>query len=50
MPILFMALIALGVFLVMGVMVFYAAYAEAHTPHPDQTAPPDAAQHVPHRV
>lgn len=33
MPILFMALIALAVFLVMGLMLFYAAYAEAHTPH-----------------
>ena len=32
MPILFMALIALVVFLGMGVMLFYAAYAEAHTP------------------
>ena len=28
MPILFMALMALGVFLVMGLMLFYAAYAE----------------------
>jgi hypothetical protein len=32
MPILFMALIALAIFLIMGAMVFYAAYAEAHTP------------------
>ena len=31
MPILFMALIALAIFLVMGGMVFYAAWAEAHT-------------------
>lgn len=30
MPILFMALMALGVFLVMGLMLFYAAYAEGH--------------------
>lgn len=35
MPILFMALIALAVFLVMGGMVFYAAWAEARTPHKD---------------
>jgi hypothetical protein len=35
MPILFMALIALGVFLAMGLMLFYAAYAEAHTQHKD---------------
>jgi hypothetical protein len=33
MPILIMALLALGVFLVMGLMLFYAAYKEAHTPH-----------------
>jgi hypothetical protein len=33
MPILFMALLALLLFLVMGGMVFYAAYAESHTPH-----------------
>lgn len=38
MPILFMALIALAVFLVMGLMLFYAAYAEAHTPHKRQSA------------
>jgi len=38
MPILFMALIALAVFLVMGGMLFYAAYAESHTPHKDQSA------------
>lgn len=38
MPILFMALIALAVFLVMGLMLFYAAYAEAHTPHKNQSA------------
>ena len=34
MPILFMALSALLIFLVMGFMLFYAAYAESHTPHP----------------
>ena len=34
MPILIMALLALGVFLVMGLMLFYAAFKEAHTPHP----------------
>ncbi len=33
MPILFMALIALAVFLVMGLMLFYAAYAEARQVH-----------------
>ena len=38
MPILFMALIALGVFLAMGLMLFYAAYAEANTPHKDDAA------------
>jgi hypothetical protein len=31
MPIFFMALIALGTFLVMGLMLFYAAYAETRT-------------------
>ncbi len=40
MPILFMALIALAVFLVMGGMVFYAAYAESHTPHPNELSKP----------
>ena len=34
MPILILALLALSVFLVMGLMLFYAAYKEAHTPHP----------------
>ena len=33
MPILIMALLALGVFAVMGLMLFYAAYAESHMPH-----------------
>jgi TRAP-type C4-dicarboxylate transport system permease large subunit len=33
MPILFMALIALGVFMVMGLMLFYAAYAETKLAH-----------------
>ena len=32
MPILFMALTALLIFLAMGLMLFYAAYAESHTP------------------
>ncbi len=36
MPILFLALLALFLFLVMGGMVFYAAYAESHTPHADE--------------
>ena len=39
MPILIMALLALGVFLLMGLMLFYAAYKEAHTPHPDSPSP-----------
>ena len=33
MPVLFMALIALLVFLVMGLMLFYAAYIETKTNH-----------------
>ena len=33
MPILILALVALAVFLSMGLMLFYAAYKEAHTPH-----------------
>jgi hypothetical protein len=33
MPILFMALIALGVFMVMGLLLFYAAYAETKLAH-----------------
>ncbi len=49
MPILFMALIALLVFLVMGGMVFYAAYAEAHTPHKEDEAAPDTKA-APHRA
>ena len=36
MPILILALLALGVFLVMGLMLFFAAYKEAHTPHPNR--------------
>ena len=40
MPILFMALIALAVFLIMGAMVFYAAYAESHTPETAELHPP----------
>ncbi len=50
MPILFMALIALAVFLVMGIMVFYAAYAEAHTSHKDETPASGAAKSIPHRA
>lgn len=38
MPILFMALIALAVFLVMGLMLFYAAYAEARQAHKHEAA------------
>lgn len=44
MPILFMALLALLVFLVMGGLVFYAAYAESHTAHKDDAAKPAAAK------
>ncbi len=42
MPILFMALLALLVFLVMGGMVFYAAYAEGRTARKDDAAKPAA--------
>lgn len=45
-----MALIALAVFLIMGGMVFYAAYAESHTPHKDDSARPDASKTVTHRA
>ncbi len=51
MPILFMALIALGVFLAMGALVFYAAYAESRTPHPDEPARKKASPGAPpHRA
>jgi uncharacterized MAPEG superfamily protein len=33
MPILFMALVGLAVFMVMGLMLFYAAYAETKLAH-----------------
>jgi hypothetical protein len=33
MPIFFLAVLALGVFLVMGLMLFYAAYIETKTEH-----------------
>ena len=42
MPILFMALLALLAFLVMGGLVFYAAYAEGRTAHKDDVAKPAA--------
>ena len=42
MPILFMALLALLVFLVMGGLVFYASYAESRTAHKDDAAKPAA--------
>ncbi len=45
MPILIMALLALGVFLVMGLMLFYAAYKEAHTPHPSPEQVSKTAAH-----
>lgn len=38
MPIFIMAVIALAVFLVMGLMLFYAAYKEAHEPEPKTQA------------
>lgn len=38
MPILIMGFIALAVFLVMGLMLFYAAYAEGKTNHPNPTS------------
>jgi hypothetical protein len=40
MPILFMALLALALFLVMGGMVFYAAYAESRSARKDDAARP----------
>jgi len=39
MPILIMALLALMVFGAMGLLLFYAAYKEAHTPHPGRELP-----------
>jgi hypothetical protein len=44
MPILILALLALSVFLVMGLLLFYAAYKESHMPHPkaEVTAKPVA--------
>jgi hypothetical protein len=59
MPILFMALIALAVFLIMGAMVLYAAYSESHMPSQENAltaavqnqaespAPPAAVPSVP---
>jgi hypothetical protein len=41
-----MALIALGVFLAMGLLLFYAAYAEGHTPPKDKAAAKSAAKHA----
>ncbi len=45
MPILFMALMALGVFVVMGLMLFYAAYAEGHERKVEQKAAAKDADH-----
>lgn len=45
MPILIMALLALGVFLVMGLMLFYAAFMESRTPHPVQKQVSKTAAH-----
>ena len=51
MPIFFMALIALGAFLVMGLMLFYAAYAETKTEHANAQKPaeikPELKSHAP---
>lgn len=38
MPIFILAVLALGVFLVMGLMLFYAAYKEAHEPESNHPA------------
>ncbi|MGZ4814078.1 MAG: hypothetical protein ACXVZV_01620 [Terriglobales bacterium] len=43
MPIFFMALIALGVFFAMGLMLFYATYCEVKQAH---EAPPAKAQKI----
>jgi len=50
MPILFMALIALLVFVVMGLMLFYAAYKEAKEPHKKdgEVAEPGNEKAIPH--
>lgn len=45
MPILIMALLALAVFLVMGLMLFFAAYKESRTPHPHHGHPPKTSAH-----
>jgi len=45
MPILFMALMALGVFVVMGLMLFYAAYAEGHERKLEQKTATKSADH-----
>ncbi len=45
MPILFMALMALGVFVVMGLMLFYAAYAEGHERKLEQKTAAKSADH-----
>jgi hypothetical protein len=47
MPILFMALLALLVFLIMGGMVFYAAWAESHTAHKEDAG---ASKPTPHHI
>ena len=44
MPIFIRALIALLVFLVMGLMLFYAAYKEAHEPEAKTPAPKAVAR------
>lgn len=43
MPILAMGLIGLGVFIVMGLMLFYAAYAETKTEHANAEKKPEIA-------
>ena len=47
MPILFMALLALLLFLAMGGLVFYAAYAEGRTAHKSEAAKPPAPRAIP---
>ena len=39
MPIFIMAVVALAVFLAMGLMLFYAAYKEAHVDDPGKAKP-----------
>jgi hypothetical protein len=51
MPIFFLALVALGVFLVMGLMLFYATYCEVKQANevssPKQEVSPELKTHAP---